>query len=329
MPRPAPRFRDFIGQKQRVDFVRRQLAGAQVSNEPFPHSLFRGPSGVGKSLLARALAAEMGTDTIEAMGYDDRSVLGEKLGRLRNHDILLVDEAHRLGYSEQELLNEAIDDNSIPAPAPGPADGRVALPPWTLVLATDQPGRLLDALFKRVVLEVQLDYYPLDELKEIVAAMAGQPKINILLTAQAAKLVARVSGGLPRQAKQHLQMLRNFYPDAESREIGVAEVRGYLDARGFDEEGLSPSECRYLEVLARLGASSLESIALALGCDQRFVRREIESPLVRRGLVRIASSGRQLTAAGREWVGRRKPADSGHRCNEGPDHADESRSTAH
>jgi Holliday junction DNA helicase RuvB len=309
MPRPPSRFHDFVGQKQFVDLVRQQLEGTQARNEPFPHALFCGPSGVGKTLLARALAAEMGTGVVEAMGYDDRSVLGEKLGRLRKHDILFVEECHRLGYTEQEMLNEAIDDNSIPAPAPGPADGRVALPGWSLVLATDQPGRLLDSLFKRILLVVPLDYYRIDELKEIVAVMAKQ--LNILLSAQAAKLVASVSGGLPRRAKQNLLMLRNFYPDAESREIGVAEVRAYLDARGFDKKGLGPEEGRYLKVLARRGASSLASIALALGYDQRFVRREIEVPLVRRELVQITPSGRALTPSGREWVNKTRPADSG------------------
>jgi len=313
MPRPAPRFRDFVGQKPVVDLLRRQLEGAQDHNEPFPHALFHGPSGVGKSLLAQALAAEMGTDVVEAMGYDDRLSIGTKLTRLHDHDILLVDEAHRLGHAEQEILIEAIDRGSIPAPTPKSADrpvgndGRVALRPWTLILATDQPGVLLNALHKRIVLEIALDYYPLNELKEIVEAMAMQA--NLLLSPQAARLVAESSSGLPRRAKQLLLNLRLFHPHSENRQLGLSEVREFLDAYGYDEAGLSRQECRYLEAVARLGVGSLESIAQALGCDRAFVRRQIEPALLRRGLVRITPSGRQLTDSGRERASRRQPSD--------------------
>jgi Holliday junction DNA helicase RuvB len=249
------------------------------------------------------------------MGYDVRAVLGEKLGRLRDHDILLVDEAHRLGFAEQEMLIEAIDDHIIPGPA---ADERKTIPPWTLILATDQPGRLLNALRKRIAHRVSLDYYRDGEVKEIVEVMAS--RMNILLSPQAAGLVAQVSGGLPRQAKQHLLALRLYYPDAERRKLAVADVRGYLDAEGFDGDGSGPLECRYLDVLARPGdgSYSLESIALALGCDQRYVRQEIESPLVRRGLVQVTPAGRRLTAAGWERADRRRPADSAHHGDGGP-----------
>ena len=313
MPRPAPRFRDFVGQKPVVDLLRRQLDGAQDHNEPFPHALFHGPSGAGKTLLAQTLAAEMGTDVVEAMGYDDKLALGAKLTRLHDHDILLVDEAHRLGHAEQEILTEAIDRGSIPAPTPKSADlpvgndGRVALRPWTLILATDQPGILLNALYKRIVIEIALDYYPPNELKEIVEAMAMQA--NLLLSPQAARLVAESSSGLPRRAKQLLQNLRLFHPHSENRQLGLSEVREFLDAHGFDEAGLSRLECRYMEAVARLGVGSLESIAQALGCDRAFVRHQIEPALLRRGLVRITPSGRQLTDSGRERASRRKPSD--------------------
>jgi holliday junction DNA helicase RuvB len=310
MPRPAPRFRDFVGQKRVVDLLRRQLVGAQGHNEPFPHALFHGPSGVGKTRLAQALAAELGTAVVEARGYDNKLTLSDKLSRLRDHDILLVDEAHRLGHAEQELMTEAIDLGTIPAPASKPAgppggpagreDGRVAIRPWTLVLATDQPGLLLDALYKRIVIEIALDHYPLNELKEIVAAMASQ--VNVLLSPQAARLVAESSSGLPRRAKQLLHGLRLFHPHSRDRQLELSEVREFLDARGCDATGLNQMECRYLEAVARLGAGSLESIAQALGSDHAFVRRQIEPALLRRGLVRIKPAGRQLTDSGREWA---------------------------
>jgi Holliday junction DNA helicase RuvB len=251
----------------------------------------------------------MGIDVVEAMGYDARATLSNKLARLHCNDFLVIDECHRLGPSEQELLCEAIDHGSIPAPEPKQAAGqadaasRVSLPPWTLVLATDQPGRLLNALHKRIDFHVTLTYYNLGELKEIVQAMAVPA--NLLLSPQGARLLAEASSGLPRRAKQHLRLLRLYYPGAESQQLGVPEVREFLDAHGFDESGLSPQECRYLEAVARLGVSSLESIAQALGCDHTSVHRQIEPVLSWRKLVRITPSGRQLTDEGQEWASRR------------------------
>jgi Holliday junction DNA helicase RuvB len=303
MPRPLPKFRDFVGQAPTVAYLRRQLAGAQARHEPFPHALFLGPSGVGKTLLSRALAAEFGTTLIEARGYEDRAALAQKLAGMAAHDFLHIDECHRLRPLEQELLCEAIDCDSIPTPdrkRPGQGAAeqeRTPLKPWTLVLATDQPGLLLDALSKRIVVEVHLAYYAVHELKEIVEAMATEA--SLLVSPQAARLIADVAGGLPRRANQLLQNLRLFVPNAEGKQLGVQDIRSFLDAAGVDAAGLNRSERRYLGVVNELGGASVESIALALGTDVDFVRRQIEPNLVvRRRLVKITSAGRQLTPLG-------------------------------
>jgi Holliday junction DNA helicase RuvB len=257
---------------------------------------------VGKSLLARALAAEMGTKVTVAMGYSDKAALADKLGHLEACDFLLIDECHRLGYPEQELLCELIDADSIPAPEARRAATvtRVAIPPRTLVLATDRPGRLLDALHKRMVVDVALGYYAIAELKEITATMASQ--IGILLSPQGAKLIAEATGGLPRRARHFLANLRYYYADSGARELGKREILEYFEAAGVDATGLGPQEVSYLRVLDRLGTASLESIALALGDDPDFVRRRVEPTLVRRGLAEITLSGRRLTQPGRLWI---------------------------
>src|SRR5262249_47237732 len=156
-------------------------------------------------------------------------------------------------------------------------------------------------------------YYDVAELKEIVAAMAGRPEVGVLLSPQAARLLAEVSGGLPRRARHHLAKLRNFCREADKREVGVVEVRTYLEAAGIEEQGLDLKERGYLEALGRQGTVSLSSIALAMGIDERYVQREVEPQLVRRRLVRIGTSGRQLTEAGRAWADRSDRKEGGPR----------------
>jgi Holliday junction DNA helicase RuvB len=309
MPHPAPRFRDFIGKKPVVDHLRCLLKGAMSRKKPFPHTLIIGPSGVGKTRLARSLAAEFGTCLVRAMGHDSCEKLHRKLCLLETHDFLFVDECHRLGGLEQEFLYEAIDSQSIPNLAirddqKTAEDDRSKLNPFTLVVATDQPGRLLNALSQRMK-RVWLDRYEVSELKEIVETVAKD--IGLLLSPHAARMLAQVSAGLPRKAKHYLQDLQLSLADSESRELRLQDVRRFLDRSGVDRLGLGDLEHRYLKELSQRGTLSLASLSLLVGTDSAFVKHQIEPILVRHGLVEILPAGRRLTDKGKSWSDSLKP----------------------
>ncbi|MEJ7637184.1 MAG: Holliday junction DNA helicase RuvB C-terminal domain-containing protein [Singulisphaera sp.] len=176
----------------------------------------------------------------------------------------------------------------------------VELPTWSLILATDQPGLLLNALLNRIDLTVGLDYYPHRELKEVVEVLATEAKL--LLKPQASGLVARAACGLPRKARQLLHNLRRHYPEAGNQQLSKKHVREFLHFMGIDETGLGPDEFRYLKALGDQGSASLETLASMLSTDTLHLRRQIEAVLVRRGLVKIAPGGRQLTATGRKLI---------------------------
>ena len=311
MPRAVPRFHDFIGQKEVIDPLVRQVQGAKARSEPVLHTLVSGPSGVGKTVLAGAIAEETGFTLVEAKQKDLESeeTLTELLLRLKPYDILFIDEAHQLSFPLQELLYKAIDRRLVPNFNP-PSDNssevvppEVEINPFTLILGTDQPEKLLNALLKRMVNDITLRYYTIAELREIVAKLAKDQKL--LLTRQSAGVIARVSAGLPRTAKHHLKKLRHHSPASESQSLGLPEVRKYLAAWHIDPLGLEPRDRRYLEYLRELRVASLKSIALHLGLGSAFVRRYIETKLVHNGFIIIGRGGRQLTAKGCEWIAKK------------------------
>ena len=258
MPRPAPRFHDFIGQKV-VDLLRRQLAGPRPATSRFRTCPSTAPRASARPCSPGPWPARWAPTSSRRWATTGGSTLSDKLARLRCNDFLLIDECHRLGPGEQELLCEAIDHGSIPAPEPKPAARQVeavngvSLPPWTLVLATDQPGRLLNALHKRIDLQVALCLLSLERAQgdRRGPGLAG----HILISPQAARLVAEASAGCRAGRAASAEPAGCIYPESENQQLGVPEVREFLDAYGFDEAGLNRQECRYLEAVARLGSA--------------------------------------------------------------------------
>lgn len=298
--------RNFIGHRKQVALLQRQLAGAKARGEPLPAMLFCGPSGVGKTLMVELLAADYGSHLARANGYDSVWELTAKLTKLNHGDVLFIDEGHNLVPKAQELLYQVIDHSRIPQwdsqdPNVTKEETKyIEIKPCTVALATDQPGKLLNAMQKRIEIVINLGYYRESEMRAIVDRMAAD--LNLLISSRASDLLAGVCGGVPRQAKQYLQSLRRYYPDSEKREIKAAQVQAFLAAVQIDGKGLTKVHRDYMRHLQDTKKASLATLALHLGLDRDHVRLQVEPTLRRLGFLAIGNGGRLLTEKAQKWM---------------------------
>lgn len=298
MPRPPFEVEGFVGQRAVLTPIIREQDGAIARDEPMPHTLALGPSGIGKTELVGALARRAKVKLTKIVGKSSREKICESLLALKRNDYIVFDEGHNQDPANQEMLYEVIDTGMIPArwlpggKTPDPAP----VAPCTIVFSTDQPGKLLNALLTRLPQRVRLHDYTEGEMREIVSRIAEQ--CNVLLSPQAARQIARVSNGLPRRAKNFVRSLRRYFPTSEQSQIGIPQVDEYLQAKGITSDGLTDTEIDYIRFLHSEQKASLETLAANLGVDAEYVRTQIEQPLFYRKFVQLGGGGRSLTTAG-------------------------------
>ena len=307
MPRPLPNWQGFVGQSMIVSSLRAHARGAKRQSMVLPHIALGGPSGIGKTHLARSIAKEMGSICHEH--YSSKSSkkwdLADRLSKVKRADVFFVDEVHALPTDCQELLYPAMDRLRVPAvdlEAHRVLDNEwVAIPPFTLIVATDQPGTLLKALKQRIVLPFTLDYYADDEMRQI--AMNYADEIGVRLTAQAATRIAEAARGIPRRARHLLTSLKTAMRDP-GVEVTKTMADAHLASIGINQDNLNPNDVRYLNILRdRKGHVSLTNLAIQLGTDSVAVQTDIEGYLIKRRLVGVDCRGRFLTPEGRKYCG--------------------------
>lgn len=167
------------------------------------------------------------------------------------------------------------------------------IPPWTLILGTDEVGCLRNALLQRIPLRFRLAGYTEAELTAIIHSHAA--RLNVLLSPQAARRLARASRGIPRRG---CHLLQSLHTCLEKTDVAVTKgaVDKHLATLGIDDEELTPSDRDYLTLLARRNTcTSIETISLQLQIDAAMLKKETESFLLKKEFISITSRGRILT----------------------------------
>lgn len=311
--RPS-RLEEFVGQARVRESLQIAIDAARKRGEPLDHALFVGPPGLGKTTLALLVARELGVNVRTTSGpvIEKAGDLVGLLTGLQKNDLLFIDEIHRLRPALEEFLYPAMEDFRVDVRiSDGPKAQTVPLKlePFTLVGASTRYGMLTPPMRARFGLVERLNYYPADELQQIVERSARI--LNVPIELDGAKEIAARSRGTPRVANRLLRRVRDF---AEVRADGVitAAVANTALARlNVDDFGLDDMDRRVLRtIIEKFGGQpvGLNAIAVAVGEDAGTLEEVYEPFLIQNGFLNRTPRGRVVTSAAYRHFGLKPPA---------------------
>jgi Holliday junction DNA helicase RuvB len=298
-PRPA-RLDDMVGQRRIVESVKTAIAAARIRGEPVDHQLLTGPPGLGKTTMARAIAAEIGVRLHDTTGSCLRTAddLVQLLIGLGEREIVFIDEIHGMGPRVTDIVHRAMEDRRVSVVLRSGTLCRAVtleLPPFSLIGATTEPGQLTPAFMGRFVYQHLLTYYAPPEMAEILGHAA--PHFGLELDVLAATRLALVSRGTPRHG---IALLRQVHNDAVAdgrRAVDAAYMQRTLDRLRIDDDSLGPVDRQYLKLLRSRGKPvGLGQAARILGVDARTLQRDHEPYLLRMDLMDVTPNGRVAPA---------------------------------
>ncbi len=305
---------EFIGQEELRANLGVFIAAARQRKQPLDHVLFYGPPGLGKTTLAQIVARELGVGFRATSGpvIARAGDLAALLTNLQPHDVLFIDEIHRLNPAVEEILYPAMEDyqlDLIIGEGPGARSVRIDLPPFTLVGATTRSGLITRPLRERFGIPLRLNFYAPEELAVIVARAARLLSMN--LSPDGALEVARRARGTPRVAGRLLRRVRDFAAVDGAALIDRSAADAALNRLAVDQRGLDAMDRRYLLLLAENyggGPVGVETLAAALAEQRDMVDEVIEPYLLQEGLVARTPRGRMLTDAAYHYLNLALPA---------------------
>jgi Holliday junction DNA helicase RuvB len=304
---------DFTGQQASRENLKIFIAAAKSRGEALDHVLLHGPPGLGKTTLAQIVARELGVGFRATSGpvIQKSGDLAAILTNLQPHDVLFIDEIHRLQPAIEEILYPAMEDfqlDLIIGDGPGARTVRIDLQPFTLVGATTRAGLLATPLRDRFGIPLRLIFYTHAELTRIVARMGE--KLGMDMDPAGAMEIARRSRGTPRIAGRLTRRIRDFATVAGDGKITRAIADAALTRLDVDHLGLDAMDMRYLRRLAEHyngGPVGVETLAAALAEARDTLEDVVEPYLIQEGFLLRTSRGRMLGDAGWKHLGIKPP----------------------
>jgi Holliday junction DNA helicase RuvB len=307
-------FEEYVGQEQAVASLRVSVEAAKQRHECVDHVLLYGPPGLGKTTLAGVIANEMSTTLVTTSGPAiERG--GDLLGILSNlneHDVLFIDEIHRLPRVVEELLYPAMEDFAVNFVTERGLHARSIkhrLSPFSLVGATTRPGMLSAPLRERFGIFHHLDFYSEAELTRIVTRSASI--VGAVIDAAGASEIARRSRGTPRIVNRLLRRVRDYAQVNGDGIITANIAERALALEGVDPQGLDRLDLRFIDAIIEHyngGPVGIEAVAATINDEAESLIEMVEPYLLKIGFVVRTPGGRRLTTKAYAHRNKRPPS---------------------
>ncbi len=293
---------DYIGQPEVCEQMEIFVQAAGLRGEALDHVLIFGPPGLGKTTLSHIIANELQVSLRQTSGpvLEKAGDLAAILTNLEPHDVLFIDEIHRLSPVVEEILYPAMEDYQLDimiGDGPAARSIKLDLPPFTLVGATTRAGLLTSPLRDRFGIVQRLEFYNCEDLSKIILRSAALLDIEID-NAGASELASR-SRGTPRIANRLLRRARDYAQVRADGVISSEVAKAALDMLKVDQSGLDHMDRRLILSLIEKfegGPVGVESLAAAIGEERGTIEDVIEPYLIQQGFMMRTPRGRVVTS---------------------------------
>ena len=266
------------------DFIR--IVELSKQRQPFPHTLIYGPSGAGKTTLAKYISSAINASDYMSLYAPELEaiMLSMMLTSIEENSLIVIDEIHALKKGLVEQIYQPIEEFIY---------GGENIPPFTLIGITTDLNMLPDAFVRRFRLKYRVTLYTVPELAQVVSGLTNQNWSN-----DAIEAIANMSRGSPGLARNNVELIESMY----NGDISDTEILEYMKLQHIDILGLEDVDIEYMKVVSRFDALALSTISSLLSEREKTIEENIEPYLFRCGFVMKTSKGRVLTPRGKSYI---------------------------